>query len=99
MKGRTMTLKLFDPTGEPLPTASHVQRVVAALPGKVVGFIDNSKPNFRELVDDLAELLTSRHGVARGVRHRKHAASVPADADVIDDLAQQCDLVIAGSGD
>jgi len=95
----TATLKLYDPTGVPLPAVLQVERTLTALSGKVVGFIDNSKPNFSHLVDDLAELLTSRHGVARVLRHRKRAASVPAAADVIDDFARQCDLVIAGSGD
>jgi hypothetical protein len=95
----TATLKLYDPTGVPLPAALQVERTLTALSGKVVGFIDNSKPNFDHLVDDLAELLTSRHGVARVLRHRKRAASVPAAADVIDDFARQCDLVVAGSGD
>ena len=95
----TAMLKLYDPTGVPLLVASQVERTLTALSGKVVGFIDNSKPNFSHLVDDLAELLTLRHGVARVLRHRKRAASEPAAAGVIDDFAQQCDLVIAGSGD
>jgi hypothetical protein len=95
----TATLKLYDPTGVPLPATLQVERTLTALSGKVVGFIDNSKPNFSHLVDDLAELLTSRHGVARVLRHRKRAASVPAAADVIDDFARQCDIVVAGSGD
>ena len=61
----------------PLPAAADVQRTLTALAGKVVGFIDNSKPNFAELADDLAALLTAQHGVARVVRHRKRAASIP----------------------
>jgi hypothetical protein len=93
------TVKLYDPTGVPLPAAAQVKQTRTALAGKVVGFIDNSKPNFDRLADDLAELLTTRYGVARVLRHRKRAASVPAAADVLDELARDCDLVIAGSGD
>ncbi len=95
----TVTLELYDPTGVPLPSAPQVARTLTVLAGKVVGFIDNSKPNFSYLVDDIAALLTSKYGVARVVRHQKRAASVPASAEVIDAYAQQCDLVIAGSGD
>jgi hypothetical protein len=69
------------------------------LKGKVVGFIDNSKPNFHHLVDDLAELLVSRHGVASVVKHRKLAASIPAPDAALADVEQKCDLVITGSGD
>ena len=31
------------------------ERMLTALAGKVVGFIDNAKPNFNHLVDDLGE--------------------------------------------
>ena len=95
----TAMLKLYDPTGVPLPSAPQVERALTVLSGKIVGFIDNSKPNFNHLVDDLADLLTSRHGVVSVLKHRKRAASVPASAEVLDDFARQCDLVIAGSGD
>ena len=93
------TVKLYDPTGVPLSAANDVHATATGLAGKVVGFIDNSKPNFEYLADDLAALLVSRCGVRQIVRHRKRAASVPAANDVLDDLARDCDLVIAGSGD
>jgi len=92
-------VKLYDPTGVPLQGGGDVRQTLTGLAGKVVGFIDNSKPNFSHLCDDLAELLTTRHGVAEVLRHRKRAASVPAGDDVLDDFARRCDLVIAGSGD
>ena len=95
----TATLKLYDPTGVPVPAVARVERTLTTLSGKVIGFIDNSKPNFAQLADDIAELLTVRHGVARVLRHRKRASSVPAAAEVLDDFARDCDLVIAGSGD
>lgn len=69
------------------------------LKGKVIGFIDNSKPNFSFLLDDIAELLKSRHGVARVVKHQKLSASRPAPEAVIADVVQHCNLVITGSGD
>lgn len=74
-------------------------RPLDTLEGKVVGFIDNSKPNFHHLADDLAELLVARHGVASVVRHRKLTASMPASDAVLADVEQKCDLVITGSGD
>jgi hypothetical protein len=95
----TATIKLYDPTGVPLPAAGRIEQALTALAGKVVGFIDNSKPNFEHLVADLGELLVARYGVARVLVHRKRAASVPAAPAVIADFARQCDLVIAGSGD
>lgn len=72
---------------------------VDTLAGKTVGFIDNAKPNFNYLVEDLAALLKSRHGVKEVVFRRKRAASIPAPVSYIDELAQVCDVVITGSGD
>ena len=41
----------------------------------------------------------SKYGVARVVKRRKPSASVPAKAQVIEDLSAECDVVITGSGD
>jgi hypothetical protein len=72
---------------------------LTALTGKVVGFIDNAKPNFGLLAEDLGELLKAKYGVSRVITRRKSSASVPAKAEVIDELSAVCDVVITGSGD
>jgi hypothetical protein len=95
------TVILFDPTAPARPT-NEEKRSVSALPslaGKVVGFIDNAKPNFGLLADDIGALLESKLGVARVVKHRKPSASVPARPEVIEAFASECDVVITGSGD
>ena len=97
-----MTVTLFDPTAprresENAPGTSKAP--LAGLAGKVVGFIDNAKPNFGLLADDLGELLVKNYGVARVMKHRKPAASVPARAQVIEEFSAECDVVITGSGD
>jgi hypothetical protein len=90
---------ILEPTARPGIAAREAWRPLDTLKGKVVGFIDNSKPNFHLLADDLADLLVARHGVASVVRHRKLAASIPAPEPAIADVEQKCDLVITGSGD
>ena len=74
-------------------------RPLDSLEGKVVGFIDNSKPNFNLLADELSRLLVEHYGVASVVRHRKLAASIPAPEAAYADVAERCDLVVTGSGD
>jgi len=95
----TGTILLYNPTAVRAAGAETTQQALAGLTGKVVGFIDNAKPNFDHLVDDLAQLLVSRYDVAGVVKRKKRAASVPADEIVYEELAAQCDLVITGSGD
>ncbi len=93
------TITILDPVAPAGAAPAQIQATLDTLRGKIVGFIDNSKPNFNHLVDDLAELLVARHGVASVVKHRKRAASIPAPDAVLDDVERRCDLVITGSGD
>ena len=51
---------IYDPTAASFYEPKAGARTVASLAGKTIGFIDNSKPNFHQLVDDLAELLVER---------------------------------------
>jgi len=98
----TASIILYDPTA---PRAKVPAVVEAAKPtldtlaGKVVGFIDNAKPNFNHLADDIGELLMKKYGVKQVLKRRKRAASVPAPESVYKEYAEQCDLVITGSGD
>ena len=88
---------------DPTPPAREQGRAqvtgLQSLKGKVVGFIDNAKPNFNHLADDIGELLVTRYGIAAVVKHRKRAASMPASVEVMQDVKEKCDLVITGSGD
>jgi hypothetical protein len=90
---------ILDPIGPAGGGATHRWQPLDRLQGKVVGFLDNSKPNFQHLVDDLADILVKKHGVASVVKHRKLAASIPMPENAIRDVGEKCDLVIAGSGD
>ena len=92
-------MQVYDPTAPTATAPQNLRRPLGDLTGKVVGFIDNAKPNFHHLVDDLAELLAARYGVKSVVKRAKRGASMPATAQVIDELARECDLVVTGSGD
>ena len=87
------------PTAPIHTAAGRAQLTLESLRDRVIGFIDNAKPNFNALVDDLAELLVEKYEVRKVIKHRKRAASVPAPESVIAELAESCDLVITGSGD
>lgn len=90
---------VFDPAA-PCPTEQQqLRRTLDGLAGKIVGFIDNAKPNFNYLVDDLAELLVRNYGVNSVIKRGKRVASIPAPEAVLKELSEQCDLVITGSGD
>lgn len=96
------TIMLYDPTAPPYEAAPGDAPAALApvkLDGAVVGFIDNAKPNFNHLVSELSALLTTKYGVSRVVTRRKPSASMPAEAQVVAELTDECDVVITGSGD
>ena len=90
---------VYDPTAPSHNRPREVAKLLRDLNGRTVGFIDNAKPNFNFLVDDLAELLLAQYGVRSVIKRAKRGASMPAPEAYISELAQQCDLVITGSGD
>jgi len=99
MKSMAGTQRVYDPVAPCLTAPDATRRALDRLEGKVIGFIDNSKPNFNFLVDDLSELLVNKYGAASVVRRRKRSASQGAAEAVMKELVEQCDAVITGSGD
>jgi len=98
----TASVILYDPTAPRAKVPAQVETAkptLETLSGMVVGFIDNAKPNFNHLADDIGELLMKKYGVKQVLKRRKRAASVPAPDAVFQEYTEQCDLVITGSGD
>ena len=92
-------LLLVDPTTSPIPVEFDGAPRIADLSNKRVGLIDDSKPNAKELLEEVAALLDQRYGVASIEYHRKPSASKPATSDVVTALSRNCDYVIVGVGD
>lgn len=90
---------VYDPTAPSRHGGRAIGRPLQGLDGKIVGFIDNAKPNFDLLVEELAVLFTRHYGVRQVLTRRKRGAAMPAPVDFIERLAADCDVVITGSGD
>jgi hypothetical protein len=90
---------VYEPLAPCLTKPRESRQSLDGLVGKVIGFIDNSKPNFNLLVEDVAQILIEKHGVKSVVKRRKKSASQGAPAAVMSELVAQVDAVIAGSGD
>jgi len=92
-------LLLVDPTTQPTATSFDGAARIADLSNRRVGLIDDSKPNAKELLEEIVSLLDQRCGVADIEYHRKPSASKPATPEVIAALSRDCDYVIIGVGD
>ena len=92
-------ITVLSPVGELRPGTVAIPAPPATLRGLTVGFLDNTKHNCDRLVEGIGVVLEERFGVARVVRLRKANAAMPAAAEIIAQLAKECDLVFAGSAD
>ena len=92
---------VLSPEGRAQTSAAKVAAVprFQDLQGKVVGLLDNSKPNADKLAERFAELLKKDYGVARVISRRKLTAQQGAPKEYLDELAAQADFVLSGLGD
>ena len=95
----TDSLLVYEPVAPCLTQPRQLRQPLDDLAGKVIGFIDNSKPNFNHLVEDLSRILIEEHGIKGVVLRRKRSASQGLSEAVMSDLVAQVDAVITGSGD
>ncbi len=92
--------EMLDPTGA--RTGSEDARLAPRdhhLRGKTVGLLNNTKPNSAVLLEQLAELLQQRFGVAEVLMFAKPSFAVPADDALLGQIAERCDYALAGVGD
>ncbi len=92
-------IQVYQPVAPCLTQPRDSRRSLDGLAGKTIGFIDNSKPNFNYLVEDLSQLLMEKHGVKAVIKRRKRSASQGLPDAAMDELVAQTDAVITGSGD
>ena len=78
--------------------AAESQRVIQGR-GLRIGTLDNSKSNADHLLRMLIEGLKAQTEVASVVSLRKPSVSEPANAKVLDRLAEEADVVISAMAD
>ena len=92
---------VLSPEGKAQTSAAKVAGLpqFTDLRGKVIGVLDNSKPNADKLAERFAELLIEKYGVASVITRRKLTAQQGAPKQYLDELAAQADIVLSGLGD
>lgn len=90
-------MDLLSPCGSVARRLSPLAPRPAALAGRAVGILDNSKPNARVLLERVAELLAVRAGTASVRVWRKPSSAEPAAC--LDEIARSVEVVLTGSAD
>lgn len=92
-------MEIFDPTTsqtrEPFTYAPRPKH----LKGLKVGLVENTKHNSDVLLLKIAERLKERFGMEMVLIHRKKSSGDHVTDNVIMDLKEKADFVIAGIGD
>lgn len=93
---------ILDPTGRSGSTRTGAAALAPRrgdLRGVTVGLLENRKHNAGLFLQEVGRLLVERHG-AKGVLARGKASIVlPAQDEIMDELAGECGAVVAGVGD
>jgi hypothetical protein len=92
-------IEILDPTVEVATYPVAFAPRPASLAGKRVGLIENTKFNSDRLLQKIGDVLVAEYGAAGTRMWRKHNASVPAHAEIIEELRATCDAMVAGIGD
>jgi len=92
-------LRIFDPTVQPKVEEFSYAPRPGSLFGLRIGLVENTKFNSDKILLKVAAILEEGHGAAGHLIRSKRNASVPAHEEILDELATQCDAVVAGIGD
>jgi hypothetical protein len=96
-----MTFRALIPVPDP---ADGVETTVAAdrasrLDGATIGIMYNCKPNSREMLTAIADLLCEGYAIREVVGPVQTEGILLASEEQIDDMAAKCDIVLHGLGD
>lgn len=92
-------LAVLDPTVEPIPAHAVVAQRPDTLDGKVIGLLANGKRNSVELLEAVSEVLADRYEFKAVITRNKGNASRPCPTPLLEEMAEQCDIIITASGD
>ena len=95
----TNTITVLDPTAPTRELSHAMAQRPEDLRGRTVGFLWNSKPNGDALFARLEELLREKYEITLTSHQRKPTASLPADDQILEELATTADAVVVGLGD
>ena len=89
----------LDPRGGSMHEDTGIAQRPGTLDGLVVGLLSNNKPNSELLLRDVANLVKKQYAVKDVVEANKGSHRIPAPAEMIAEMAEQCDVVIAATAE
>ena len=89
----------LDPRGGSMHENTGIAQRPRTLDGLVVGLLSNNKPNSELLLRDVANLVKKQYAVKNVVEANKGSHRIPAPAEMIAEMAEQCDVVVTATAE
>jgi hypothetical protein len=91
-------IDVLDPTATTTVKQERMAGCLNDLNGKVIGFVDNRKPNFDVFLETVETKLRQQYQFREIIRLKKGGtgATVPLTPEEMKQLAPQCDAVVYG---
>ena len=99
MSTSTALITVLNPTAPPRQLRTDMAERPHDLRGKAVGFLWNSKPNGDVLFQRLEQLLREKYEISDALYRRKPTASIPAEPQVVEEMAATVEVAVVGLGD
>ncbi len=94
----TRQVYVLDPTGEVYRAPRSLANRDGSIAGKVVGLLDNHRPESKVFMDILGEVLLRDYEVGRIIRRSKPNLSLPCPEAMFQELLRDADYLVAGVG-
>lgn len=94
-----MSSRILNPRGKSAAQQHSLAPRSGTLEGATVGLLDSTKHNSDVLLAEIGKLLVERYGAKELISRRKPHFGMPAPAELVEELAGQCDVVVTGVGD
>ena len=92
--------EILDPTGATDATSdTTLAPRLATLDGKVLGLLDNGKPNGAALLQEVARQLRMRHALRDVLMYTKPDFGTPVEPTQTQRIFEECDFAITAIGD
>ena len=93
------SIEVLDPTISPRKENTLLADRPETLDRSIVGLLANGKRNSEELLKYVYEILNEKHNLGVMITDNKGNASSPCPPDLLQNMAEKCDVVITASGD
>ena len=98
VKENTITVEFHDPRANPTIAATPYALAADLDSDIAIGLLANGFPDSEAFLDEVDAVLARALPRARINRYNKHGASIPASESLMQEISEQCDVLLSAYG-